>query len=94
MAHFFVRVHDDPRLYWCMADLSLLRVLELTRMNTQSIIAIFGGHRVRIGGAAILAFLLDRIGFGNQTPIAPLHRAAAVAPTVVNALATALSWLN
>ena len=40
MAYFFIRLHDNPGIYWSMADLSMLPTLELAIMNLQTVIAI------------------------------------------------------
>lgn len=40
MAHFFFRLHDNPGIYWSLADLPMLPTLELAIMNLQTLIAI------------------------------------------------------
>lgn len=39
LAYFFVRVHDNPGIYWGLVNLSMLPLLELKSMNPQTVIA-------------------------------------------------------
>ena len=40
MADFFLHLHDDPGVYWSLANLPMLPFLELESMDQQTVIAI------------------------------------------------------
>ena len=40
LADFFVRIYDNPGVYWCLGNLSMLPFMELESMHLQTYIAI------------------------------------------------------
>ncbi len=74
LAYFFVRIHDDAGVYWCLADVSMLRFLGLASHER----AIGHSNRIscplRLGCAAILAHVLDWIASeAGSKPAAPVQ---------------------
>ena len=40
LANFFVRIHDNLGIYWCLGNVSMLPFMELESMDLQTVIAI------------------------------------------------------